>query len=83
MDNLFKRYGVFCIPRETIKEHSKALMSLMGKVIIVKATAEYHTDSICYYAYSEYFDLVADGCEAVKYKVETNGIDVMFMDISQ
>lgn len=83
MNNLFKRYGIFYIPRKMIKEHPKALMNLMGKVIIVKATAEYHTDSICYYAYSEYFDLVADGCEAVRYKVETNGIDTMFMDIPQ
>jgi hypothetical protein len=81
-DNLFKRYGTFSISRKMIQEYPKMVMRLMSNVIIVKASADYYTDSVRYYAYSEHFDLVAEGCGPVRYDVKTNGIDFMFMDIT-
>lgn len=68
----WRRVGKFTINRNMIETHPDLVKKLMGMVIVLRAESDYYTDSIEYFAISDHFRTVEEGCIPLKYEVEVD-----------
>ena len=64
-----RRLGSFEITRDLIETGDTTVMRVMGKCIVVRAEYMFHTNSIEYIAYSEWFRSLSEGEVVPKYEV--------------
>jgi hypothetical protein len=63
------RIGKFKIENEFIRENEDAVLSVMGKVIVVRAELMWASDKIEYVAKSKEFDEVLGGNQIPEYNI--------------